>query len=222
MIDTTRQSGIIPDDKVKDISVAIIGAGAIGSHAAEMLCKMGVQKLLIFDFDDVESHNVANQGYFNNEIGYKKVESLHRRLTEGTGAEIIAEDRRFEGGETFQENYVISAVDNMATRSDIWSSFLVSSNARYFLDGRMGAREGSVFFVDKSNAESVSYYDQSLFPDEEAVQLPCTEKSTIFCAYGISSVMGALIAKSIIGDEIKYSVDIDYSGIHLNRNSASC
>jgi len=221
MIDTTRQSGIIPDEIVQNRSVAIVGAGAIGSHVAEALCKMGIRKIRIYDFDDVESHNVANQGYFVTEIGYKKCEALQQRLSEGTGAEIIAEDRKFEGGETFQEDYVISAVDNMSARSDIWSSFLVSSGAKYFLDGRMGAREGSVFYVDKSNANSVSYYDQSLFPDEEAVQLPCTEKSTIFCAYGISSIICALVAKSIIGDEINYSVDVDFLNFHLNRNSAS-
>lgn len=219
MIDTTRQSGIIPDELVRKVSVAIIGAGAIGSHAAEALCKMGIQKIRIFDFDDVESHNVANQGYFVTEIGYKKSEALQTRLSEGTGAEIISETRRFEAGELFQEDYVISAVDNMASRSDIWSSFLVSSNSKYFLDGRMGAREGSVFYVDKANAETVARYDRSLFPDDEAVQLPCTEKSTIFCAYGISSIIGALIAKSIIGDEINYSVDVDFSNFHLNRNS---
>tara|TARA_Y100000310_G_C20694051_1_gene824209 strand:- start:211 stop:870 length:660 start_codon:yes stop_codon:yes gene_type:complete len=219
LIDTTRQSGIIPDDAVKKVSVAIIGAGSIGSHTAEALCKMGIRKIRIFDFDDVESHNVANQGYFINEIGYKKCEALQKRLSEGTGAEIVAEVRKFEAGEAFQEDYIISAVDNMSSRSDIWSSFLTSNSSNYFLDGRMGAREGSVFFVDKTNAETVARYDRSLFPDEEAVQLPCTEKSTIFCAYGISSIISALVAKSIVGDEINYSVDVDFSNFHLNRNS---
>ncbi len=219
MIDTTRQSGIIPDEQVQKASVAIIGAGAIGSHTAEALCKMGIRKIRIYDFDDVEAHNVANQGYFVTEIGYKKCEALQSRLSEGTGAEIISETRRFEAGEKFKEDYVISAVDNMSSRSDIWSSFLMSTGSKYFLDGRMGAREGSVFFVDKAKAETVARYDRSLFPDEEAVQLPCTEKSTIFCAYGISSIIGALVAKSLIGDEINYSVDVDFSNFHLNRNS---
>lgn len=217
MIDTTRQSGIIPDSKVKTTSVVIIGAGAIGSHTAEVLCKMGIQKIRIYDFDDVEAHNVANQGYFVNEIGYKKVEALKNRLSSGTGAEILVENRRFEAGEEFQEEYVISAVDSMSSRSDIWSSFLRSDESSYFLDGRMGAREGSVFFVDKAQSESVIRYDQSLFPDEEAVPLPCTEKSTIFCAYGISSIIGALIAKNITGDEINYSVDIDLVNFHLSK-----
>jgi sulfur carrier protein ThiS adenylyltransferase len=218
MIDTTRQSGIIPDDKVKNISVAIVGAGSIGSHTAEALCKMGVRKLRIFDFDDVEAHNVANQGYFIPEIGYKKCEALQRRLSEGTGAEIVVEARKYEDGDLFQEDYVISAVDNMSSRSDIWSGFLMSPNSKYFLDGRMGARAGSVFFVDKTKAETVARYDKSLFPDEEAVQLPCTEKSTIFCAYGLSGIIGALIARSLIGDEINYSVDVDFAEFHLFRN----
>lgn len=220
MIDTTRQSGIIPDNKVQEISVAIVGAGSIGSHTAEVLCKMGIRKLRIFDFDDVEGHNVANQGYYVPEIGYKKCEALRLRLGAGTGVEIIAENRKYEAGEKFQENYVISAVDNMSSRADIWSGFLASVDCRYFLDARMGARNGSVFYVDKTSAESISRYDRSLFPDEEAVQLPCTEKSTIFCAYGLSGLIGALIAESIIGDnELNFSVDVDFSNIHMFRNS---
>tara|TARA_B000000460_G_scaffold249512_1_gene231035 strand:- start:953 stop:1612 length:660 start_codon:yes stop_codon:yes gene_type:complete len=217
LINLDRQSGIIPTELIKNISIAIVGAGAIGSHTAEILCKMGIQKLRIYDFDTVEEHNLANQGYYLHEIGYKKCEALRERLSLGTGAEIIAECRKFEKDEEIKEDYVISAVDNMSSRSDIWKSFFRSDNPRYFLDGRMGAREGSAYFVDKTQPSTIGRYNKSLFPDNEAVQLPCTEKSTIFCAYGISSIIGALIAKSITGDEMNYSVDLDLTNLHVNR-----
>ena len=214
MINLERQSGVIPTELIRNISVAIVGAGAIGSHTAEVLCKMGVQKLRIYDFDTVEEHNLANQGYYLHEIGYKKVEALRERLAAGTGAEIIAECRKFEKGEEFKEEYVISAVDSMASRSDIWTSFIRSDKPRYFLDGRMGAREGSAYFVDKTKESTITRYNHSLFPDSEAVRLPCTEKSTIFCAYSISSIIGALITNNITGNEIDYSVDLDLTSLH--------
>jgi len=218
MIDTTRQSGIIPDELVKNTTVAVVGVGAIGSHTAEAMTKMGVRNLHIFDDDTVEVHNLSNQGYFIPEIGYKKVEALANRLTEGTGAEIIAEDKRVEDGHQFRETYVISAVDNMASRKAIFESFLMSTTSRYFIDGRMAARFGQVFFVDKSNRETIEKYEGSLFSDDEAVALPCTEKATVFCAYGLSSIICSLLAKSIIGEPIRFnSAEIDFANIFLNR-----
>ena len=218
MIDTTRQSGIIPDDRLNDISIGIVGVGAIGSHTAETLTKMGVRKLSIYDDDTVEVHNLANQGYFLPEIGYKKVEALAIRLSTGTGAEIIANDERVQNGHMFEDRYVISAVDNMKARKDIFNSFLDSHSSRFFIDGRMAARYGQVFFVDKLHPESIEKYEKTLFSDDEAVQLPCTEKATIFCAYGLASFIGALVAKSIIEEPVKFvSAEIDFANVMLNQ-----
>ena len=221
MIDTTRQSGIISDEVVRETSVVIVGAGAIGSHACEALTKMGVGKIRIFDDDTVESHNLANQGYFIPEIGYKKVEALSARLSAGTGAEIIGCAERADGSTKFTETFVISAVDSMSSREALWESFRMNSTSRYFIDGRMGARFGQVFFVDRRDEDSISTYGNSLFPDSEGYQAPCTEKATIFCAYGISSFIAAIVAKALIGEEIENCcpVDIDFDGIYLNKNS---
>lgn len=218
MIDTTRQSGIIPDDCLRGVSVAVIGVGAIGSHTVESLAKMGITDFRIFDDDTVEAHNLANQGYFLPEIGYKKVEALANRISVGTGASITAEDSRVEDNHEFNERYVISAVDNMASRKSIFESYLNSYSSRFFLDGRMAARFGQVFFVDKLKPETIEKYEASLFSDEEAVPLPCTEKATIFCAYGIASLMSSLVAKSIIDEPIKFtSAEVDFANVLLTQ-----
>lgn len=218
MIDTTRQSGIIPDDKLSGVSVSVVGVGAIGSHTVESLSKMGVTQFRIFDDDTVEAHNLANQGYFVPEIGYKKVEALAKRISQGTGASVEAEDKRVEEGHEFGERYIISAVDNMSSRKIIFDSFLKSYTSRFFLDGRMAARFGQVFFVDKLNPESIEKYEASLFSDEEAVPLPCTEKATIFCAYGIASLMCSIVAKSIIEEPIKFTAaEVDFANVLLTQ-----
>tara|TARA_B100000131_G_scaffold221323_1_gene212824 strand:- start:17752 stop:18417 length:666 start_codon:yes stop_codon:yes gene_type:complete len=220
MIDTTRQSGIIPDGLINNITVGVVGAGAIGSHTVETLTKMGVRRIKVFDDDTVESHNLANQGYFIPEIGYKKVEALAKRLSEGTGAEIIAEFARVEEGHTFEETYVVSAVDSMSSRKAIFESFLMSPSARFFIDGRMAARFGQVFFVDKGDRETVENYEKSLFSDEEAMPLPCTEKATIFCAYGLASLICSAVAKSVICEPINFKVvEIDFTNWRLNRTA---
>ena len=43
----------------------------------------------------------------------------------------------------------------------------------------------------------------------------------IFCAYGLSSFIAAVVAKALIGEEIENCcpVDIDFDGLYLNKNS---
>ena len=217
-VDTTRQSGIIPDEAVSSINVAIVGCGAIGSHAAEALTKMGVRKIRLFDDDTVGVENIANQGYYLPEIGYKKCEALSSRLSAGTGAELIGEYRRVTSDEKFQEKFVLSCVDSMKSRKAIFESFMSSSASRYLLDGRMGALLGQVYYVDKADFESVERYEKTLFPDEEALQVPCTEKATIFCAYGLASIMSCLTAQTLMGRKIDYMAEIDFSNMYMIRN----
>ena len=52
--------------------VHIIGCGAIGSTVAEMLTRFGITKITLYDFDDVEAHNIANQMFTQEDIGKKR------------------------------------------------------------------------------------------------------------------------------------------------------
>lgn len=45
-------------EAIRDVSVAIVGCGGVGSVAAEMLTRCGVGKLILFDYDKVELANM--------------------------------------------------------------------------------------------------------------------------------------------------------------------
>jgi len=197
-IDTLRQSGIIPNEALLKSAVTVIGVGGIGSAATECLSKMGVPSLTIYDDDVVDSHNCANQGYFVPEIGYKKVEALGQRLNTGTGCDVTGMFERVGKRTTFDTPVVVSAVDSMSSREDIWTAVKNSMETKYYIDGRMGARAGYVFFADLSNPESVKEYEATLFPDSEAADEPCTERATIFCGWGLGSVIASMVSKTII------------------------
>lgn len=200
-IDTLRQSGIIPNENLERSSVTVIGVGGIGSAAAECLAKMGVPKLTIYDDDVVDSHNCANQGYFVPEIGYKKVEALSLRLNAGTGCEFSERFERVDASSEFDTKVVVSAVDSMKSRSDIWEAVKMSHNVRYYIDGRMGARAGYVFFVDMANKDSIKTYEGTLFSDDEAVDEPCTERATIYCGWSLGAIIASKVSKTIIGGQ---------------------
>ena len=59
-----------------DDRIHIIGCGSVGSTVAEMLARCGVTKFTLWDFDIVESRNIANQMFRHTDIGKPKVEAL--------------------------------------------------------------------------------------------------------------------------------------------------
>lgn len=200
-IDTLRQSGIIPDQALGNSNVTVVGVGGIGSATAECLAKMGIPEMVIYDDDVVDSHNCANQGYNLSEIGYKKVESLSSRLAENTGCSVTGLHERVSTSTKFKTRVVVSAVDSMSSRDDIWNAVKSDPSVMYYVDGRMGARAGYVFFVNLTDEGSIKEYEATLFPDSEASEEPCTERATIFCGWGLGSVIASVVSKTIIGTE---------------------
>ena len=64
-----RTKLLLGDEKVERIfksKVTVIGLGAVGSFATEILARVGVGNLTLVDFDVVQESNIKKQG-----IGYK-------------------------------------------------------------------------------------------------------------------------------------------------------
>lgn len=76
--------------KIAEVSIALCGAGALGSHLADNLARQGFQKLRVIDRDRVEEHNVGTQLYGQSDVGGWKVELLRNQLFRATGIEIDA------------------------------------------------------------------------------------------------------------------------------------
>ena len=80
----SRQSGALGEtvfQKVHHCSVMLIGAGRLGGLMAESLVRSGVQKLIIVDPDQIESHNLdATFGTRESDLGRLKVERLVEHL----------------------------------------------------------------------------------------------------------------------------------------------
>ncbi len=69
----SRQAELVPQDKLTDLTATVIGVGAVGRQVALQLAAIGVRRLQIFDFDDVESTNITTQGYGHGDLGLPKV-----------------------------------------------------------------------------------------------------------------------------------------------------
>ena len=78
-MDLSRHISVFSPDNVK-YPIHIIGVGATGSFVAMELARMGCPVLNIYDFDDVEIHNIPNQYYDNGDLGKLKAEALAEKL----------------------------------------------------------------------------------------------------------------------------------------------
>lgn len=65
---------------MKETTVGIAGLGGLGSSCAVALCRMGIGKLIIADFDVVEPSNLNRQQYFVDQIGQYKAEATRQNL----------------------------------------------------------------------------------------------------------------------------------------------
>ena len=76
-----RQSEEI-NGKLENAKVVILGAGGLGSNIAHMLARLGVGKMILYDFDVVEPSNLNRQHYGVNDIGKMKAETTAERIKE--------------------------------------------------------------------------------------------------------------------------------------------
>ena len=62
--------------------IHIVGCGSVGATIAEMLCRFGITKITLWDFDHVSSHNIHNQIFRFKDIGKLKVDALKEIITD--------------------------------------------------------------------------------------------------------------------------------------------
>jgi len=175
-----RQEGMIPTEKLVATRAAVIGVGAIGRQVALQLAALGVQRLLLIDFDEVDFSNVASQGYLWEDAQLKRpkvkaTRQLIRRIDPHIETEIVIDRYRpkLDVGEV-----VFCCVDSISTRAAIWRS--LQHQVRFWADGRMLAETLRVLAV--ADEAGRQYYAGTLFPASDAQQGSCTSRSTIYAA----------------------------------------
>ena len=130
-----RQRDLVPEEKLNDTPITIIGVGAIGRQVAIQLACMGARKLQLIDFDTVDETNFTTQGYLPAQIGRPKVEALRDSICEidnEIAVELINDRYRpkYNVGQA-----VFCCVDSISARAAIWRS--VQDSIQFWCDGRM-------------------------------------------------------------------------------------
>ncbi len=173
-----RQSDLVPAEKLRSLTVTVIGVGAIGRQVALQLASLGVSRLQLVDFDRVEPTNITTQGYRAADLGLLKVDATAQAVGAIEPAvEVEAVNDRFRPGLATGE-VVFCCVDSICSRAAIWR--VLRDRCSFWCDGRMrGEVLRALTAVDSSSRE---HYETTLFPQVEAQTGACTSRSTIYTA----------------------------------------
>jgi adenylyltransferase/sulfurtransferase len=218
-VDYWRQLDLLSPERFT-FPITIIGAGGIGSPVALALTKMGCRRLTVYDPDTVEAHNLPNQLYRLGDIGRPKVEALAELLSQFARLEVLplqeaVTNQRLEG-------VVVSAVDNMAARSEIWRSCIRYRAAiPLYVDARMGGQVCRVLTVRPVDPDDVRLYESTLYSDEAALEDPCTAQAIIYTVFGVAGLVANQIRRHAESEPTEQDVLFDFATLSLITGVAS-
>jgi len=211
----TRQLGIVDSECLSALHVDLVGLGGIGSPTGMLLTKLGCRDMRVFDFDTVEEVNLCSQMYrlADARDGVPKARACRSIWRDMSGVEVeaVAEDATAHQ----LRGIVILAVDSMATRVALWERIRDRPQVEWLIDGRMGAESGTILTVQPVLSADRRLYESTLFPDEEALDLPCTGRAVIYNTFWIASLICRQVKRLVMDEPVESRIDFDLDGLML-------
>lgn len=156
-------------DPINDVKapIHIIGVGAMGSRIAELLVRLGIRQLHIWDMDVVEDKNITNQLYFHKQIGLPKTEALEEILKEINPQVDIKKHGKYTNQNL--SGYVFLCVDSIELRYEIANA---NKDNKYILgmfDTRMRLEDAQSYGANWADEDAKRAFIATMnFTDEEA------------------------------------------------------
>lgn len=205
----TRQSDLINSNMLV-LPITVVGAGAVGSFTVLTLAKMGFTDITVWDDDEIDPENMNCQFYRVGDIKKKKVVALQELVKDFTEVEIKIVDGRFDRSKEIG-TIVLSAVDSMEARKEIYEAISECLTEVFYVDSRMAAEKIAIYAGSNHDAKFLESYEQSLYTDDEAVQERCTAKSTMYTVNLIAGLVGKAVKDFISADKHVASLSWDVS-----------
>ena len=158
-------------DPINDVTdtIHIIGVGAMGSRLAELLVRLGIPKLHIWDMDVVEDKNITNQAYLHHHIGMKKTDALEELLKD-----INPQVKIYKHGEYKDQSlsgYVFLSVDSIELRYKIAKTNESNMYIKAMFDTRMRLTDAQSYSAKWDDSRQRKAFIASMeFTDEEATE----------------------------------------------------
>ena len=218
-VEYTRQRDWFDPDKTP-AHVTIVGCGGIGSFAAFALAKLGVQDIALLDFDSVEPHNIPNQLFAADQLGETKVEALASSLAAFADVFPDMYDKTLQDGVPLKE-IVVSALDSMTARADLWEQVKYKLACKLFIDARLGGENVVLYCVRPCNLTDIEGYEATLHSDDEGLELPCTGRSIIDVGFAVGSLITRAVRKFYADEPATPVVYLDQATLDIFKGDWS-
>ena len=184
-MDLSRHISVFAPDAVKH-PIHIIGVGATGSFVAMELARMGCPVLNIYDFDELEIHNIPNQYYDTQDLRKQKVEALAEKLklinpsivVNAYNGKVLPKASEEGKGIDEMSGYVFLLVDSMKTRKELWEAVKKNKNIVHCWESRLGSDQARVYSLDMS-VKNFDKYEQDFYEDDNAEVSACGTSITV-------------------------------------------
>lgn len=205
--------------------IHIIGCGSVGGSLAELLARLGLTKMTLYDFDIVEEKNIVNQIYDYRHVGSPKVEALASILSDinpDITQDLVLEpdgykDQRLSG-------YVFLAVDNIDVRKEIVKKYRGNQNIKAMFDIRTELTGAQHYAADWSNPAQVRDFFATMdFTHEEAkAEMPV---SACGVTLGVAPTVRMVVTAAVVNfanfvksgrKDIKKMVLVDAFGLTID------
>lgn len=195
----------------------IIGCGSVGSTVAELLVRLGLTKISLYDFDIVSAHNLANQMFFNSDIKRAKVDAV-KDLMVAINPDAEPHIELHKDGytpSTRLSGYVFLCVDNIDLRREIATKNKFNHSIKAMFDFRTRLIDAQHYAADWSDIRAIDNFIKTMdFTHDEAraetpvtacnVEMGVAPTVRIICSYGVANFMNFVRAK-----ELKKIITID-------------
>ncbi len=122
-----REALLIGNDKVEllmNSSVAVFGAGGVGSHVIEGLVRAGVGKITVIDNDVVSESNINRQliadtttvGKYKAEIAIERAKRINPEIKAEAVNVFVTKENASEVLNTLDADYIVDAIDTVSAK----------------------------------------------------------------------------------------------------------
>ncbi len=224
------QIGEAGQQSILDASALIVGVGGLGSPAAMYLAAAGIGKLVLTDYDVVETSNLQRQIIHHDaSVGEDKVESGRRTIEAlNPDCEVATIGYQMEQDElsaTVESvDIVLDCTDNFPTRFDVNRACV--ETATPLVTGAAIRLEGQIMNYQPA-ANSACY--QCLYPQAYGAEESCELEGVLGPVVGVIGTMQAVQTLLILAGQGEAMVNrlllfdalsMEWQGVNLPKNPA--
>lgn len=211
-MDYRKQINLIDVEEV-NTPINVIGCGALGSWLVLFLLKMGFKNITVYDFDNIEEHNIPNQCFSEKQIGAPKVNAMDEitcYFSSDARNRVKFVNQKITLKEVWEmEGIILCAVDSMRVRKEIYENSIKRKDCDLFIEARLSIWGAYIYTLTQNSI--FEKYEETLYEDEEAEVSPCGVSQTALpSAVNAASIMIMQMIQWLNGEEpeskLEYSI----------------